>query len=317
MARMAQGDLTTELSVEGNDELSKLSASTNQLSQQLRHLIEQIVATVNEVHLTAKTSRDISKESLQGVEQQSLQSTRLSATATEMEASANEVASHAESTLSDAVQADDILSHSNQTLKENSQAIHLLSQQVTDSMTKVQSLKQHSDSISEVVDVIRGIAEQTNLLALNAAIEAARAGETGRGFAVVADEVRSLATRTQGSISAIEDMVHNLQTGAEQTAKTMSHCCEEATSCSEQLNRSTDELEKVSAAVQRMREMNSQVATATDEQRSTVVDISQSLGEINHIMQQTTKGAEQAAKQSESLLNLSDNLSELVQRFKV
>ncbi len=317
IARIAQGDLTTALPVKGNDELTELSVSTNQLSEQLRNLVNQIKTTVDQVHNTAKISSDISQETLQGVEQQGVQSARLSATATEMEASSNEVADHARQTLDDAIQAADILQNSSSALQSNNQAIRQLSEQVSSSMHEVNQLKKHSDSISEVIDVIRAIAEQTNLLALNAAIEAARAGETGRGFAVVADEVRSLATRTQGSITDIEQMVSNLQTGAEKSAKTLSACSSEAVNCSDQLSASTQDLNQVLEAVQRMREMNSQVATATDEQRSTVVDISQSLTEISTIMVQTTQGAETAAQQSQSLLSMSDNLSQQVLRFKV
>lgn len=317
MGRIASGDLATELEVQGNDELSHLAQSTNTLSRELRHLVEEIVTTVDEVHQTATTGSEISRNTLSGVAQQGLQSARLAATATEMEASATEVATHADQTLSDAVEADAILETNNRSLMQNSEAINVLAGQVTRSMEEVKSLQQHSDSISEVINVIKAIAEQTNLLALNAAIEAARAGETGRGFAVVADEVRSLANRTQGSISAIEEIVTNLQQGAGKTMSAMSSCSADAVSCSEHLDHSTRELNKVVEAVQRMREMNSLVANATDEQSATVRDISQSLNEINRIMETTTTGAERAAGESASLLQLSDNLMGLVKRFKV
>ncbi|MDI3324846.1 methyl-accepting chemotaxis protein [Pontibacterium granulatum] len=317
MGRIASGDLSTQLEVHGNDELTRLAESTNALSKELRHLVQEIVLTVEEVHSTAGASREISRNTLGGVEQQGLQSARLAATATEMEASAGEVAAHADQTLNEALDAESVLEANNRSLQENSRAISALAGRVTKSMDEVKSLQQHSESISEVIDVIRSIAEQTNLLALNAAIEAARAGETGRGFAVVADEVRSLANRTQGSISAIEETVLNLQNGAEATVRVMSTCSAEAISCSDNLDQSTETLRSVVAAVQRMREMNSQVATATEEQNATVRDISQSLTEINQIMEGTTRGAEQAASQSESLLQLSDNLSGLVKRFTV
>ncbi|MEH6575538.1 MAG: methyl-accepting chemotaxis protein [Amphritea sp.] len=317
LSRIAGGDLAARVSVQGNDEFSALSQSTNSLAKELRFIVDQIVTTVGEVHHTSKMTSDISSKTLEGVEQQSLQSARLAATATEMEANATEVASHAGKTLADAVEAEAILENSNTTLLQNRQSMNGLSEQVTVSMDEVRKLQQHSDAIGEVVHVIKDIAEKTNLLALNAAIEAARAGETGRGFSVVADEVRSLASRTQGSVSTIENMVATLQSGAEKTVAAMAKSCMETSTCINQMDKSMGELNKVSNAVLRIREMNSQVAQATDEQSATVGDISQSLTEINTIMAATTHGAETAAEQSEALLNLSDKLAHTVKRFSV
>lgn len=72
-------------------------------------------------------------------------------------------------------------------------------------------LYEKSNSITEIVTVIKAIAEQTNLLALNAAIEAARAGEAGKGFAVVAEEIRKLSDQTTKSIAEINSIIDELQ----------------------------------------------------------------------------------------------------------
>ena len=317
LSQMRAGDLTHQVPEKGHDELTQLAQSSNALSQEWCSLVKQILDTINAVHTSACTSRDISHESLTGVEQQSMQSARLAATATQMEASALDVAQHAQTTLLEAEKAQSILQLSHQSLRQNSEQIQTLANQVDLAMTEVTSLKQNSDAISNIIHVIKEIAEQTNLLALNAAIEAARAGESGRGFSVVADEVRSLANRTQGSIIDIETRVASLQLGAQKTAQSMAFCTEQSQSCSQELNQNTQQLIQVLNSVSQMRDMNAQVANATDEQKLTVADISQSLNEINHIMLKNKEGAEQASRQGDGLLGLSDELVVLVKRFKV
>lgn len=317
VSQISAGNLTHVIVLEGHDELADLAEKTNTLSTQLNQLVGQISTAVTDVQQAAGISATISTQTLAGVEQQSQQSTRLATIASQMEASARDVAGHAHQTLDDAIEAEATLASSHQALIDNSQAMEGLASQVTTSMGDVSALAEHAEAISNVIHVIKEIAGQINLLALNAAIEAARAGESGRGFSVVADEVRSLANRTQGSISSIEEMVITLQTGAQQSTASMSRCSEGAHRCSEQENQNNQSLGQVAAAVRRIREMNTQVATATDQQNATVEDISHSLLEINQIMADTTQGAEQATEQSQRLLSLSGELSQLVLRFRL
>lgn len=128
--------------------------------------------------------------------------------------------------------------------------------------------------IGKVLEVIRGIAEQTNLLALNAAIEAARAGDAGRGFAVVADEVRTLAQRTSASTAEVNQIISSVQTGTVDAAQAFERGQARSQESVDQVALAGSSLEHITLAVEAIRDMNRQIATAAEEQTSVAEDIS-------------------------------------------
>ncbi|MCV6614245.1 MAG: methyl-accepting chemotaxis protein, partial [Cellvibrionaceae bacterium] len=180
--------------------------------------------------------------------------------------STNDAESHAADTEKFAHRSETIL---NNTVSE----FERLQQEAQDSAAIINELAEESSRVGAVLEVIKGIAEQTNLLALNAAIEAARAGEQGRGFAVVADEVRSLARRTQDSTGEIEQMISTLGEKAKLATQAMTSSDERIRVANGQLLEARQAFEGVEDSVVKIHQLNSQIASATEQQLQVSEDI--------------------------------------------
>jgi len=190
-----------------------------------------------------------------------------------------------------------------------------LSTQAEQTAGIIADLKSETDSISSVLDVIRGIAEQTNLLALNAAIEAARAGDHGRGFAVVASEVRVLAQKTQESTGDIQQMIANLQAGSDRAARSMQDTLGTVQTGASNVVRAGELLARIAEGVTGISDRNMQIASATEEQSLVAEDINRNVMQINDVAIQVSAGAEQTAATSLELARLSEQQQQLVGRF--
>ncbi|WP_420800879.1 methyl-accepting chemotaxis protein [Pseudomonas cavernae] len=230
-----------------------------------------------------------------------------------MSATAQEVARHA----AEAARAADDADHSAQQGEQVMQAtIHTITgmrSEIANTAEVIRRLESDSGRIGKVLEVIRGIAEQTNLLALNAAIEAARAGEQGRGFAVVADEVRTLAQRTAESTAEIHQIIDTVQTGALNAVRAIENGQSRSEQGVTQVTEAGAMLQRITAAVEAIRDMNRQIATAAEEQTSVAEDISRNLTEITAIATSNEEQVRRTQHSSQELHGLSGQLTSVTQ----
>jgi methyl-accepting chemotaxis protein len=213
--------------------------------------------------------------------------------------------------------ADDEAVQGRGVVESTMKSIEGLSAEINSAASVIGELEKESENIGSVLDVIKGIAEQTNLLALNAAIEAARAGEQGRGFAVVADEVRNLASKTQQSTQEIETMIDRLQSGTGSAVQVMMDSQSRAEDSVNQAANAGISLEAITNAVSQIKDMNTHIAVAAEEQSSVAEEINRNIVNINDISIRTADGAGQTSVASAELARLAANLQSLVGQFKV
>lgn len=311
------GDLTVRLPIKGNDEVAQISSAFNLFVEKVHGIISQVVNTGVELNGSAIALREQSQQALSRGQEQNEQTMLVVTSMNEMIATVNEIASNAAGAAGAASTATDETQAGYQTLQRTTTAISNLETEMNSTSSIIVSLADNTQSIGTILEVIRGISEQTNLLALNAAIEAARAGDAGRGFAVVADEVRNLATKTAQSTDEIDSMISRLQTEAQNAVNSMSNSkalIEEGTTETELARQA---LEAISKQVMTILDINTQVATATEQQSTVANEINMNMDTVSNSVKHGLNASQQLEQSSQQLAELSQILDRYVGAFKI
>ncbi len=311
-----EGDLTARLDASANDETGQLARAFNRFMGKLQGMMRQIAEATERLASASEELATVTEQTTQGVRRQRSEIDQVATAMNEMSATVHEVARNAGTAADSAQEADGAALEGQKVVTRSSAAIDLLAQDVRKAAEAMQRLEGSSKEIGSVLDVIRGVAEQTNLLALNAAIEAARAGEQGRGFAVVADEVRTLAQRTQQSTEEIQAMIGRLQSEALDAAKVMASGRERTDGALTEAQATTDALQHIVDAVGRIRDINAQIASASEQQAAVSEDINRNVTSISQVADETDGGATQIAGASEEVAAMAEQLRTLVGHFR-
>lgn len=300
-----------------HDELGQLQMVIQMQQAQLETVVWRISDATNLLEKAATQANQASMQTETDMNNQKEEVEHVATAMNEMTATVQEVARNTAFTAEATATAETEVKNGKQVVDKTIADINNLATKVEDAVNVIQKLAKDSEQIGSVVDVIRGIADQTNLLALNAAIEAARAGEQGRGFAVVADEVRSLANRTQTSTDEIQQMVHDLQSAAENAEMVMEQGQEVARTGVDQAAMAGGSLNSITKTVDTISDMTNQIATAAEEQSAVSDEINQNIVNINTAAEHTLSVTRESTAATLTLTNEINRLQMMVKQFSI
>nr|WP_192563380.1 methyl-accepting chemotaxis protein [Pseudomonas gozinkensis] len=311
-----EGDLTKNLDIRGSDETAQLANWFNQFLTAIRSLIQHIGGAAGKILATSQSSTRVSGDMAEAAGRQREAVDMVSTAFHEMVATANEVARSCSQAAESADSGQRQAREGQQQIDAAVHSVDQLSQELEQSAQSMQQLERDSNDIQSILGTIRSIAEQTNLLALNAAIEAARAGEQGRGFAVVADEVRALAKRTADSTAEIDGLLGNLAKRTSAVTQQMRASLDVSQQSVARIGEARESFGQIRESVDVIRDMNTQIATAAEEQHQVAEDINRHISQIHGDAQLVAELANSARLDSQSLAGLSNELDGLVRRFR-
>ena len=315
VAQLSQGRFSDRVNVTRQDELGRLAVAANTLRDFLADTFTRLKRSTTDLDSAGGELKAIAALMAQGTHEQFERTDQVATAMAEMSATAQEVARHAAQAAQAADEADRSSQDGGKVMSATITAITQMRTEISNTADVIRRLESDSGRIGKVLEVIRGIAEQTNLLALNAAIEAARAGDAGRGFAVVADEVRTLAQRTAASTAEINQIISSVQTGAIDAAQAIESGQARSQESVDQVALAGSSLQRITVAVEAIRDMNRQIATAAEEQTSVAEDISRNLTEITAIATTNQSNVLRTQTASEDLHGLSVGLNDVISRL--
>ena len=287
-ARMAAGDLSTPVPVEGNDAAKTALAAFASLQQALRGLLATVSEGAQQV-ATASSEIAMGNQDLSvRTEQSSVELQRASSALREMNESAR---------------IGEALQRVRRLAEEATRRAHGSGELVGQTVAAMEEVSKSSKKIADIIGVIDGIAFQTNILALNAAVEAARAGEQGRGFAVVATEVRNLAQRSASAAKEIKDLITESVSQVGIGAKLV--------------NDTGDSMHSVVTSIEEVAGVVSECESTAHAQLSGIADVSQVILRLDDSTQQNAALVEQSAAAAESLKDQAARLNDALAKFRL
>ena len=315
--RVAQGDLSADIPLEGNDEIGDLARATREMRLKLHALAAEVGANAAKVNAAAQEIAGAVEGQAATSSEMSSSVAEITSTMEELSASSTQIADHSKS----------VVDIANQTLngsRKGSESMQTVLGRMNDirmdnqhSLQEIVDLGAKSKQISKVMEIINAVADQTKLIAFNAALEASSAGEAGKRFSVVASEIRRLADSVTDStgeieakISEIQDSISRLVITSEKGASGIAAGTAASANTAERLGEIVNAASHTSSAAQ-------QISLSTQQQKTASNQVVVALREIVTASSHTAHSITRISQISKEMSGLSARMEELVGQFKL
>lgn len=325
------GDLTKRLDQSRKDEIGELAKWFNTFIGRLQGMMGEIIGDANQLATGSVTLVATSQQMSSGADSSKTRSASVSSAAEElainmkgMAASSTQISTSINSVVSAVDEMSSTIAEIAKHAEESAGAASRATKITEVSNEKIAHLGNAANEIGRVIEVIQDIAEQTNLLALNATIEAARAGEAGKGFAVVATEVKELAKQTATATEDIRKRIEHIQGSTTDAVASISEISGVIDSVNQLSQTIASAVEEQNITTKSIAHDISETATAAevvtrgiDESAIASGEITENICEIDRLLSESVKDAEQSQRSGEEFARLSEGLQKIVSRFKI